>query len=454
MRHASLALLLVGLVAGCSRGLPARLDGTAAAYRAGEPVFVIDAVATTQDGATGIDVYLGLPPASVVYRRTADSLVATARWTVTVEPERGAPLVRSPLDTLRAATAEGALSVEPHWRRVRIEVPPGRYDIRATLEDLGSERTAERRLEVEVPVRSEGARLGALRFEGEGRDGVGPLDALSVPAGLDSLRVVAEAGGAPEGGVVSATVERVRSDTSAALPLIAFTPSLVSIRARGVDVGETERVDSARRPVEAGGVAVPLAPMGPGVYRVRLALRDADGDSLAGAERLAVVRRRDYPRMARLGDLVEPLVYIGDERDVDRIREQPTAAAQRRAFDRFWGDQMDDRRLASATLRAFYERVEEANRLFGTYKEGWKTDPGMVYVLFGPPRYVESTIDGERWTYGSVGSAPPVFVFERTAGPSQGAYAAPFDVLTLQRDRAYNDSWRRARRQWRTGIVP
>ena len=454
MRRASPLVLALALVAGCARGLPpTRADGGAAAYRAGEPAFVLDAVAAVQEGAPGIDVFLGLPPASVVYRQAGDSLVADARWTVSVDGEAGAPVTTSVTATLGAGGAAEAESTEPHWRRVRVDVPPGRYVVRAVLEDMGSDRVAVRTAGVEVQ-RGGGPRLGSLRFEGEGRGGVGPVDALSIAAGLDSLRVVAGVAGAPGGSVALATVERVRSDAAPAAPLIAFTPPPASLAARGVEPGRTERVDSVQRPVEAGRAAVPLGQLPAGVYRVRVALRDAAGDSLAGAERVAVVRRRGYPRVTRLGDLVGPLVYIAEDRELDRVRGQPTDARRRRAFDRLWGERMDDRRLASATVRAYYERVEEANRLFGTYKEGWKTDPGMVYVLFGPPRFVETTMDGERWTYGSASAAPPVFVFTRTAGPTGAVFSAPFDVLTLQRDRAYDDAWRRARRQWRSGIVP
>ena len=39
------------------------------------------------------------------------------------------------------------------------------------------------------------------------------------------------------------------------------------------------------------------------------------------------------------------------------------------------------------------EEIEEANKQFSNYKEGWKTDMGMMYILFGPPWYIESTLE-------------------------------------------------------------
>jgi len=173
---------------------------------------------------------------------------------------------------------------------------------------------------------------------------------------------------------------------------------------------------------------------------------------LDAADRLFVVRRRDYPQVSRFGDLVGPLEYLASPDAVVSMRAERSLTARRRAFDRFWGAALADRRVAAATVRAYYERVEEANRLFATYKEGWQTDRGMAFVLFGPPRFVELTLDGERWTYGGGGALPVVLDFERTAGGRVDA--SPFEVLTLRRGRGYEEAWRSARRQWRAGIVP
>ncbi len=457
MRRASLLGTVRRVLAGCSGGIaPPRLDAGAIAYRAGEPAFVLDAVATLRDGESGIDIYLGLPPASVVHRQSGGAFVGVARWTVTVESEGEPPVLLTPVDTLRGASGEAAASEVPGWRVERADVPPGRYVVRAVLEDRASERTAERLVEVEVRTPGASPSLGSLRFEGVGLDGrTGPVDAAAVPAGLDSLRVVVQALGLPEEAVTTLTVDRVQADTAAASSLFDFTPSPVSLVARGIDGSETEPVQTVRQPVsnpdEALDVLAPLPSLRPGVYRVRIDLEGPAGAALATAERLIVVRRRDYPRVTRLGDLIAPLVYLADDREMEALRSAEDPGAMQRAFDRFWGARLDDRRLAASTVRAYYERVEEANRLFGTYKEGWKTDPGMVYILFGPPRYVESTPEVERWIYGAGSASAGTLVFERTAGrPGQ---RSAFSVLTLTRDRSYGDLWRHVRRQWRTGVV-
>jgi GWxTD domain-containing protein len=53
---------------------------------------------------------------------------------------------------------------------------------------------------------------------------------------------------------------------------------------------------------------------------------------------------------------------------------------------------------ARRTIRAYYRRVTQANMLFTSYKEGWKTDMGMVISSFGKPDQINKTKDKEVWT--------------------------------------------------------
>lgn len=452
MRLASAALVLGLLAVGCGGPPPAPpLDGRSVAYRAGEPAFVLDAVSAVRGDTSGIDIFLGLPASSLVFRQRQEGRSAVARWTITVEREGGAPVIRTPLDTLEARSGERPDDV---WRVERVDVPPGAYLVRAVLEDRTSERTAERTMRVEVPLPDGLTALGGLRLE-RARDRR-PIDPGQVPAGADSLRVVVQAVQVPDGATTILTVHRVRAEDEPARPINGFTPTEGSLIARGIDTGDVELVQTVRQPITNPDatldVVAPLPPLAAGVYNARLQLVDGTGADLGTTERLFVVRRTDYPEVTRRGDLIGPIAYLASEREYREIAQATTPAARRRAFDRFWGERMDDARLASATVRSYFERVEEANRLFGTYKEGWKTDPGMAYILFGPPRFVERTVRGERWTYASTGATPPVLEFQQTAGGVVSQ--SPFTVLILNRDRGYTDVWQRARRLWRTGVIP
>jgi GWxTD domain-containing protein len=201
-------------------------------------------------------------------------------------------------------------------------------------------------------------------------------------------------------------------------------------------------------------VEVSLPPLDPGVYRLRMAARAARGaEPFAEGERLFAVREPDFPRLTAVDDLIAPLAYITSERELGFIRSGESVAERRRRFDAFWGSLFNDRRAAAGVVRLYYERVEEANLLFTAAKEGWKTDRGMVYVLLGPPEYVETTPEAEVWhyAYGS-GDALSVFTFERVSY-AEGRPRPAFEHWVLARTSAYEPTWRRAVRRWREGQV-
>ncbi len=50
-------------------------------------------------------------------------------------------------------------------------------------------------------------------------------------------------------------------------------------------------------------------------------------------------------------------------------------------------------------IRIYYNRVIYSNLYFTSNKEGWKTDQGMIFILFGPPNRIQMTGSGESWYY-------------------------------------------------------
>ena len=392
-RRLGTAVLLLA-VAGCGGGARLDADGPARTYRLGEPDVALEAIGTTAGDTIGLDLVLVLEPASLTYRPAGDSLEAVVEWAGRVVGGAGPPAFVEGVDTLRVADAGAVRAAPPVVYSARVAHPPGVYRVEAAVTDLGADRTARRTAAATVRAADAGPWLSGLRLveSGAGR----PLVATRLPAASDSVRAVAEGLGLPENAGLRASVVRLRADTTAAAPLTADAPPPTSLAARGVDASAPDTVWTARRALGAGGavpVEVALPALAPGLYAVGLVVRDADGATVASSSRRVVVRRRDYPLATRLGDLVDPLVYLAEPGEMDALRQG------RRAFDAFWGRRTADRRQAAAALRTFYERVERANRLFSNQKAGWRTDPGMVYVLFGPPDAVRETPVGETWTY-------------------------------------------------------
>jgi GWxTD domain-containing protein len=454
-----LCLLLPAALSACSGGgaLDAPDAGRSVAYEPGLPSFDLEAFATVRDGQPGIESYLSFPRASLVFAAADTSYLARYDLTVQVEggAGRGTASFVSFGDTLEAASTDVAQTYDRVRHAERFALAPGVYVVEAVLEDLetGNQTVRRQRVEVEgltgVPRLSRPLVLAAT----PGGDAE-PFVALHLPAQRDSLRVRVEAYDAPQGAALELVVSELRADTTVAIPPFWVSPSRGSLAYRGVDDEAADTVLAVREPLDGRreqSATFDLPLLEAGMYQIDLRLRDANGEVLDRQGRTLSVKGVAFPRLATLAELVAALDYIAYPREMAFITAGDTPQERRRRFDAFWGALVPDRRVASNLLRLYFERVEEANLLFTSHKAGWKTDRGMVYVIFGAPGYVETTFEGETWHYGyGEGDAASTFVFERA-----GYYGdrSPLGHYVLVRQPVYERAWARALDRWRRGAA-
>jgi GWxTD domain-containing protein len=128
----------------------------------------------------------------------------------------------------------------------------------------------------------------------------------------------------------------------------------------------------------------------PGLYLVQ-------NDTVA-AEGFAFRVQDDYPRLAKIESLADPLIYICTKQEFEKVK---AAKGDKKAFDRVILQITGNTERAKNFMRNYFKRVEWANQYFTSYKEGWKTDRGMIYILFGLPEEVYKFSDREVWNYKS-----------------------------------------------------
>ncbi|GAB3332676.1 hypothetical protein GCM10027299_39450 [Larkinella ripae] len=153
-----------------------------------------------------------------------------------------------------------------------------------------------------------------------------------------------------------------------------------------------------------------------------------------------------FPKLTRPEKLVKPVLYVSTNTEINGLN---SAADFKKALDRYWLTMMGgDQSLARGAIRAYYGRVEEANRLFTTYKEGWKTDKGMIYIVLGPPDRVQRSRDREVWVYNQRANVSEInFTFNRK--PNQFVE----DHYELVRYVEYQPVWYPVVEAWRTGAI-
>lgn len=145
-----------------------------------------------------------------------------------------------------------------------------------------------------------------------------------------------------------------------------------------------------------------------GDYQLIVKARDTNDSVL-------VVRSKNYsfgwinaPTSEKDLDIaIDQLVYFAKTDVRDAMIKAPTFQEKTKMFFSFWerwdptpGTPMNE------MMNEYYNRVKLSNKLFRAFKiPGWKTDRGMVYIMYGQPDYTESKLSSadskpyEIWYY-------------------------------------------------------
>ena len=150
-----------------------------------------------------------------------------------------------------------------------------------------------------------------------------------------------------------------------------------------------------------------------------------------------------YPRLAKVETIVPPLRYISTS---DEMKKLENAEETKQNLDDYWVKMARSQERAKAIIRDYFRQVTQANRLFTSYKEGWKTGQGMVYTLYGPPDAVYRDVDKETWIYNEDRNLVDLsFTFAKVKNIFTHQY------YNLVRDENYKRFWYRNVDLWRKG---
>lgn len=156
------------------------------------------------------------------------------------------------------------------------------------------------------------------------------------------------------------------------------------------------------------------------------------------------IEEQYYPRFVTANELIRPIRYISTSEEMDNLLsdEQPKLA-----LDRYWVKATRSRERAKDVIRSYYRQVTKANVLFTTYKEGWKTSQGMVYLLYGAPNIVYRSDGEERWIYSQESNLLPDMSF--TFVKVRNIFSTRH--YNLLPDEEYGKFWYRNIDLWRKG---
>ncbi len=341
-----------------------------------------------------------------------------------------------------------------------LEVIPGTFEVNITVLDQTSGRASNRTSQASIPNPEDPQiSLTTIRLLGKNlelmQEQFTPITTYTVPSKIDSLKLEFQVtnNDMDDPLTINARLLQYPADTSYARPMNFNNYSPSSLPYVGVDMRRPEEIDTnVRRLDQPGSVLIefkyPL--LDRGTYRFEVETTDQEGETLYRARDFSVVSE-NYPSIMTARELAEPLIYLMDRRDHERMMEIQDPDSLKEAVDRFWLSNIRNMNQARSVINLYYERVEQANKQFTTFKEGWKTDMGMIYILFGPPWYVDRYLNTMDWSYSYDRNDPQYnFRFQR---PNLKNEFFPFDNYLLQRNQGYFNVQYRQTQLWLTGSI-
>lgn len=172
-----------------------------------------------------------------------------------------------------------------------------------------------------------------------------------------------------------------------------------------------------------------------GIYHIQTDLGRPEGITLYRFD-------EGFPEVNIPAMALAPLRYLTTEKEFEKLlsyRDYKTAV------DSFWLERASYSPVrAKNMIKKFYQRVVDVNLLFSSYQEGWKTDRGLLYIIYGPPSEVYRDDGEEEWIYGEKGNPMSIrFYFLQVENPFTG------NDYSLQRSTIYKTSWYIAVENWR-----
>jgi GWxTD domain-containing protein len=150
----------------------------------------------------------------------------------------------------------------------------------------------------------------------------------------------------------------------------------------------------------------------------------------------------NYPYINTQMQMLMPLRYISSKKEFENLFHSKN---KQKAIEDFWVEISGSKERAKNMIKLYYNRVQNANIYFTSDKEGWMTDRGMIYIIYGAPDVVYRNKSMETWKYGDHKSSSNSITFDFYKANN------PFtdNDYNMSRSTAYGPSWNRAIEIWR-----
>jgi GWxTD domain-containing protein len=340
------------------------------------PLFTADALISIDSlGRPSLGVTVSVPYSELQWAKLEKGYGAGVEFTVMFEP-RNKTRVYGDLWERRVAVQSFSQthSANPVLEERRtFDVPPGRYTARVQVRDLEAEQISTATSEIEVPDYSK-LPVGFSQLE------LGLVDSTGAFTPVPSRRF-------------GTTVNRLAARVTLFDRRQGNWPRRYPLHFRIRDLNG-EELGSRIREVELQKSGQPVI-VGPsdfnlfvGSYTVEVEL--SEGKSRWSADRTFEVEESGPPRGREFERMLEPLSYIAEAKEIERLRNL-APEDQERGWEEFWRRRdPTPETVRNEAMIEFFRRVRYAEQHFQGFGPGWRSDMGRIYIRFGPPDQIET----------------------------------------------------------------
>ncbi len=461
------------LIFGCSRGtFPERVDfGSVVVTESDGPVFIISGYGTLQDDENPvIKAGLQLFRTNLVFRTDQEdeySANVNIRYEIfRLESNEVSERIKSVSERKRISGQPDDVLINhtsEKWSRI-FEVQPGLYRLVISVTDQASNKTIARNKTVFVPG-------GAPAFNGisdislfgisNSTTDKTHLSTYDVPESYDYLRFSFHTNFELDSGeyAVHMRIVEFEADNEPARRLTDPNLPSSSLKNRGIHYGistvvkGSEYSDTVQNGLNHHEYIFEITKRSN--YRFEVFITDKGRPSHKNAHNFSArdfaVRSENFPLIGTPFEMAEPLAYIMTNRQYRELMSIQNPDSLLTAVETFWVTNIGSKEKAREVMAMYYNKVVSANLQFSNFKEGWKTDMGMVFILFGQPWNIDYSTQNIRWTYGyDRRDSDFNFIFVRTR---KGDPRFPFDNWVVRRSTNFHTVTYRRVQDWLSGYV-
>lgn len=362
----------------------ALLNSTAQQKKSGSDMFNLDALNffSPDSTRTRLDVYIEIPYSKVEFKKSHNShdFSAEVDITLSIKDANNIPLFDNVFKE-EIKTEKTDLEFLSNNSKIILKnfyLVPGEYKLKISMYELSTKKYSEKEQNVTIrdflvdPLTISDAMIVSNLVHAKDRAYITPDVSRNVGS-LDTFYLF-----------FFIYKNSEASDIDVTCKILDAKKEEMYVKRESIDI--TTGIDIQNQMI----VAVPTEKMPFGKYSVLISAASSGYSTQIQSD--FENENKDFPvDLTNLELLIDQLQYIAKDDELSKIRDAKTDAEKLRLYLEFWKskDPTPNTKRNEALIE-YYKRINYSNEHFATpYTDGWRTDMGMVFIIFGLPNNIE-----------------------------------------------------------------